>query len=360
MLPLDRCLAALGSTLPSLTAEALTALMQAADDPRVVSALSSPGVLGALSEKARATPGCEEELTEVLLSQQVLLAASRSQPFLEALVASPALAPLLDYLLGALLRLPPENRVHTVFVAMLINFTRCGAIARALLGSPGLPDAAGRLFATAFAEPTAETAPLAQRSLYLLTNVAAVLGEAPPVARLFAEALAANRVGDRIVDAAAAHPGLSLQCSQLLHNVFLMLRPPGDRAWAAAALEPLAEHVLLALVCERSLGARTEPRGPGLTPEERAALPARVRERMAGPSARVLPGAEALANLSDCLLLLCHTARGRRTLQGLGTYPLLRELHLSVVEALGDRGRLADSLLTVIEGLIAEDLDGVN
>eukprot|EP00701_Giardia_intestinalis_P001504 XP_001705328.1 Hypothetical protein GL50803_28126 [Giardia lamblia ATCC 50803] len=72
---MDPCLSALKRTPPSLTAETLTTLVRASDDPDVISALSSPAVIDALSAKARSTPEREEELTEVLLSQQVFLAA---------------------------------------------------------------------------------------------------------------------------------------------------------------------------------------------------------------------------------------------------------------------------------------------
>ncbi|EFO61470.1 Hypothetical protein GLP15_5082 [Giardia lamblia P15] len=368
---MDDCFSALKRTPPSLTAETLTALIRASDDPGVISTLSSPNFIDALSAKARSTPEREEELMEVLLSQQVLLAASRTQQFLDALAVSPSLPPLLEYLLMALLRLEPENKVHTVFAAILINFTRCLGITRALLASPSLPNTAGLMFNISFTKATADTAPLIQRSLYLLINVATSVGDAPPVAHLFVDSLAANLVGARIVDTAADHPGISFQYSQLLHNMFLMLRPAdqpatgpdqgADRDQTAAMLEPLIEHILLALVCERSLETKVEPRGAGLTPEESAALPERVRAHMASLSSLRFPSEETRANLSDCLLLYCHTDYGKKSLQDLGAYPLLRELHLSIVESLGDRCYLADSLLTVIEGIIAEtDLDGVN
>ncbi|KAE8305954.1 hypothetical protein GL50803_00137679 [Giardia duodenalis] len=368
---MDPCLSALKRTPPSLTAETLTTLVRASDDPDVISALSSPAVIDALSAKARSTPEREEELTEVLLSQQVFLAASRAQEFLDALAASPSLSPLLEYLLMALLRLTPENRIHTVFAAILINFTRCLEITRTLLTSPSLPNAAGLMFNISFTKATVGTAPLIQRSLYLLINIATATGDAPSVAHLFVDSLAANLVGAHIVDTAADYPGISFQYSQLLHNMFLMLRPADqsatgsdqaeNRAQTAEMLEPLVEHILLALVCERSLETKAEPRGAGLTPEEHAALPERIQAHMASLSSLRFPSEETCANLSDCLLLYCHTDHGKKSLQDLGAYPLLRELHLSTVESLGDRCYLADSLLTVIEGIIAEpDLDGVN
>lgn len=346
-------------------------LLQNSDDPSVVSALSSSSVIEALSEKARSTPTQDEDLTAVILSQQLLLAASRGEQFLDSLAISPALSPLLEYLLAALLRLAPENKIHTVFAAMLINFTRCMAITKALLLSPSLPNVTGLMFNISFTKPTAETAPLVQRSLYLLINLATSIREVPSVARLFVDSLVTNDVGNHIINTAAKYPGISFQYSQLMHNMFLMLRgddqpsastlTEGEQVQFTVMLEPLVEHILLALICERSFETKTELRGAGLSAEEYAALPQKVREHIANLSSLTFPDEKTLSNLSDCLLLYCHTGYGKESLQKLGSYPILRELHLSVVESLGDRCYLADSLLTVIEGIIADkDLDSVN
>lgn len=244
---------------------------------------------------------------------------------------------------------PPQVAASASGSASESAAAQAGSPDSASAGSPGSPGFAG----SANAGSAAPAPDLVSPSIYtfFLLN-ASVLSARRDVFGIFCE----NR--DLFSDGCLEDRSLA---PYILRNLFLQVR---ETSSCLDRLTQFIPDILRGLANERCLLERgPTPASPGLSREELAQLPESVREfleaqRKAG-SCKLHYEASRVQALSDCLMLFSSRQEGLRHLKAVKCYPILREAHqASVADAGSQDNPAADSLLTVIEAVLAKEDEG--
>ncbi|TNJ29430.1 hypothetical protein GMRT_10278 [Giardia muris] len=295
------------------------------------------------------TPRTEHDVTCSLLAHKILSMACEDENAVITIANSNHLPALISYLIHNILTREVTNKMQPLFLTILVNLSRHEAFTNHLVSNTNIRS----LFKVICEWAQNPSSSLRPGCIYFLTNCFALKSLSIDIVIELAKEVQAKGLARQISD--ELRGGVtSTPLTPLLRNIFLHLK--GTTGTSTELLTICCELVLQflpALVIDRTCQEWTDEGKRGLRPEEREALSRELIEVL--DKSMYVPVVEAPhGDLADCILLLCNIPSGEERLKSIAIYPLLRELHLTVVDLLGDTSHVADALLTAIEGLLAD------
>lgn len=323
-----------------------------------------------------------------ILCLRAAIVLSQSEVFCSTIAASDHSLPFLDYLLNGVRKYSSTGPSFLLFVSILTNLSRNNSVLDVLQGSSLLEGTVDHLFCVLRGRLGTDVqnrpVDVAQTVLYLLINLGKCTRRSPSLLTRYAHGLDTLETVDHIV----RRGRYSLLLSRLMKNTFLALKylngPVNISASASserqneimAILNSLAERALACLFSTPMFTIDTTDMADqdtvvtddivhhGLSLDEFKKLPdamkailgqyAEIKDSLTLTSTDASQQ-EILANIADSYLLYAFYPAGLKHLRELNYYALFRECYMEIVRVFGDDCAVVDSLLGVIEALIADD-----